>query len=366
MALKALSTQRSGALDVFRFLAVLTIFLAHYADTYNYKYQIVPQNLKWSFFTRYSVFSLFVFFIVSGYVITMTSMKRDLRHFLTARLSRIYPLFWISCITAFILPRLVYDHTYLLHAPFRLFLANMTMVPQIFGYEMINPVFWTLVIELTFYFFIALIILFKLWNKLLLIFTCAFICCIICTLKGQQAFNIFLPFSAGMLLYFIRIKYASHWKLHCLLVANFLCTLIACQSIIKNPGISYKDSSPLNVWITVGIITTIYILLYLIATRRMNIKDTVVTRFLGEIAYPFYLFHIYFLFLYWYFRNTIQADLLLIGILLLIIIVSWILNVAVEKPLSKKTHQVLYSITNIFTRKKNARTYLSGQEPPPL
>jgi len=362
-----LKSKRSGALDLFRFLAVLVVFLAHYTDTFNFIYNIVPANLKWSPVSRYGSCALLIFFMISGYVVTMTSVKRNLKDFLTARLSRIYPLFWVSCIIAFALPRLIHDHTYLTYSTVKQLLFNMTMMPQVFRYEMINPVYYTLLIELVFYFFIAFIILFKLWDKILIVLSVILAYCLAYSQDITASLHIFIPpFLAGMLFYFIKIKYKTVWKLYALLAVNYFCTLTSGRFLVLTLGQYYKNPDALNVWTMTIIITCIYGLLYLITIARPVIKDSKFTRVLGEIAYPFYLFHVYFLFWYWYFSKTVQPDVLLLAILAVVLLVSWGVNVWVEKPLSKLTSHILYLITGLFGKSKNEKEYLPRNEPPPL
>lgn len=359
--------QRSGALDLFRFLAVLVVFFAHYTDTFNYIYNIVPANLKWGPVTHYATSVLLIFFMISGYVVTMTSMKRNLKDFLIARLSRLYPLFWVSCIAAFVLPRIIHQHTYLTYSTVKQLLVNMTMMPQAFRYEMINPAFHTLLTELCFYFFIAFIILFKLWNRILWVFAVVLAYCLAYSQDISLSLHIFIPpFIAGMLFYFIKIRYKKSWMLYTLLAINYFCTLTTGRVLVAILNDYYKNPHALNIWTMSAVITFIYLLFYFTVIVRSAITDTKLTRTLGEIAYPFYLFHLYFLYLYWYFSKTVQPDLLVLGILTIILIVSWGINVWVEKPLSRFASHVLYLITGLFGRSKNERQHLPGNEPPPL
>jgi len=369
MANKVISKpHRSGALDLFRFLAVLVVFFAHYTDTFNYVYKIVPANLKWAPITHYATCVLLLFFMISGYVVTMTSMKRNLKDFLIARLSRLYPLFWISCIVAFTLPRIIHHNTYLTYSTLKQLLVNMTMMPQVFRYEMINPVFHTLLAELGFYIFIAFIILFKLWDKILVVIVVILAYCVAHIQDISISPHIFIPpFIAGMLFYFIKIKYKPSWMLYTLLAVNFFCSLTAGRVLaIMLSTYYYKNPNALNVWTTCAIITVIYLLFYFFVIVKPVIKDRKLTRTLGEIAYPFYLFHLYFLCWYWYFGKTVQPDLLILLILAVILALSWVINVWVEKPLSKLASHILYLITGLFGRSKHERQYLPGDEPPPL
>ena len=358
---------RSGALDLFRFLAVVVVFFAHYTDTFNYVYKIVPASLKWAPITHYATSVLLIFFMISGYVVTMTSMKRNLKDFLIARLSRLYPLFWISCIVAFTLPRIIHHNTYLTYSTLKQLLANMTMMPQVFRYEMINPAFHTLLTELGFYFFIAIIILFKLWDKILIVFVVVLAYCVAYSQDTSLSLHIFIPpFIAGMLFYFIKIKYKTSWMLYVLLAVNYFCTLTTGRFLVIILNDYYKNPHGLSVLTMNVIITVIYVLFYVIVIVKPVIKDRKLTRTLGEIAYPFYLFHLYFLYWYWYFGKTVQPDLLILVILAVILALSWAINVWMEKPLSRLASHILYLITGLFGRSKHERQYLPGDEPPPL
>lgn len=345
--------KRSGALDLLRFFAVLFVFFGHYTDTFNYIYKIVPENLKYTPVSRYASTALIIFFMVSGYVVTMTSIKRGIKDFAITRLSRLYPLFWVSCAVAFILPRLPFlNHSYLAYSTLKVFLLNLTMVPTVIGQPMINPVFHTLLIELVFYIFIAMIIIFKGWKNILAIISVMLAICIASLFKKDMPVHIIItPFLGGMIFYLISVNYASKLKLYALLGVNFFCALMSAKPLADQLDVFYKEVGSHSVWAIAIIITLIYITFLLITLKVVFIESRPAFQLLGEIAYPFYLFHIYFLCIYYYFRNTIQADLLLYGILLAAIISSWVLNILIEKPFSKLASKVLYRITGIFGNK---------------
>lgn len=354
-----ISSKRSGALDLLRFVAVLIVFFGHYTDTFNYIYRIVPENLKYSPVSKYASLALLIFFMVSGYVVTMTSIKKGIKEFIVTRLSRLYPLFWVSCLIAFILPRLPFlNHSYLAYSTFKEFLVNLTMIPSVFGYAMINPVFHTLLIELVFYFFIATIIIFKWWNKIITVISVMLILSVASLFKEDMPVHIIItPFLGGMIFYLISINYASKLKLYSLLSVNFFCALMSARPLAQQLDVFYKVAGSHNVWIMMFIITLIYISFLLISLKTITIRSRPSLQLLGEIAYPFYLFHIYFLCFYYYFRNSIQADLLLYGILLAAIVSSWLINILIEKPCSKLASKVLYFIFRIFEKRSKKEDY---------
>ncbi|KQR67432.1 acyltransferase [Pedobacter sp. Leaf176] len=345
---------RSGSLDLLRIIAVIAVFLGHYADSFNYVYKIVPENLKYSPFVRYSTAALTIFFMVSSYVITMTSLKRNIQDFVIIRLARIYPLFWVSCVVAFLISRFYSAHSYLPIVSFKTFLMNTTMMPTVFGFELLNPVFHTLVIELCFYLFVLFILIFKGWNKILTIIT-IFLSLFILGQFFQvtkDAYFIFTPFIAGMLFYFINTNKFTQWKVYTLAAINFCFALKGSIFLAEDIDRYYKIPHSANPWIMAVIMAVIYISFLLIALRKINIPGYPFLKKLGEITYPFFLFHIFFLGIYWYFRNTIQADLLLWGLLIFIGFVCWGLNVLIEKPLSKLMSIILVWLFNLLRKKE--------------
>lgn len=355
-------TERSGGLDLLRFLAVVIVFFIHFADSFNYRYQIVPANLKWNVMLRYAPIVVTVFFMISSYVVTMSSIRRDLRTFLIARFSRLYPLFWVSCVVAFLLPRLIHEHTYLMYSHLKLFLVNMTMVPQFFGNEPINPVYWTLTVEVCFYLFIALVILFNLWDHMLTLISIFLVCSITSAFYHTIYLTVFLPFLAGMLFYFIRIGYRRRLILYSLLGITYLCQVQACPLVAASFSQVYNGQVAVSPWVLAGIITGIYMLFYLLAVSPAPVRDSPVTRFFGEITYSFYLFHIYFLYPYWYLRNRVQPDLLIMGMLLAAIFFSWVLRIGVEKPFIALVKKLLYSFNAVDPHGKLIDRMRSGNE----
>lgn len=342
--------KRSGALDLLRFLAVIAVFYGHYADTFNHVYQIVPANLSYRPVLRYVTPALMVFFMVSSFVVTMTTMKRTVRDFVIIRLARLYPLFWLSCAAALFISHYYPAHSYLPHVSIKSFLINLTMVPQLFGYQLISPIFHTLTVELIFYASIIVIMVFKLWDKILVIISILLALCFLNLCFNSEAYVMVTHFTGGMLFYFIFSKKYTQWKVYVLLGINTFLSVMSAKFTAANLNAYYHDQGS-NPWILGAVIFILYGVFLLISTRKLDIPGYFIFRKLGEIAYPFYLFHLYFLGLYWYYRNSVQPDLLLLCILTLIIICAWILNVIVEKPLSKIASLILVWIVNLFTKK---------------
>lgn len=90
-----------------------------------------------------------LFFLISGFVIPF-SLKGDkaIRRFAISRLFRLYPAYWLTIVILAAVTLLLYGRAY----PLAQIAANLTMAPSLFGQNYISGVFWTLFIELAFYF----------------------------------------------------------------------------------------------------------------------------------------------------------------------------------------------------------------------
>ena len=150
------SRTRFPELDLLRFLAACGVMLYHY--TYHApRHHLSPDSfpLLGQIF-KYGYLGVDAFFILSGFVILLTAYDKDAVGFTVARIVRLYPAYWI-CVT---LTTLAVVLTGTGHSPITLgqYLANLTMVHGFFGIGDVSGVYWTLAVELQFYFLIFLLL----------------------------------------------------------------------------------------------------------------------------------------------------------------------------------------------------------------
>ena len=95
-----------------------------------------------------------VFFLCSGFIIPVSLERHgSLKTFWVSRFSRLYPMYWVSVIAAYVLwqaGRWAVDPELAAH-PVRTFIANLTMVSKAFGSPFAIDLYWTLTVELLFY-----------------------------------------------------------------------------------------------------------------------------------------------------------------------------------------------------------------------
>ncbi|MFI5532361.1 acyltransferase family protein [Kitasatospora sp. NPDC051853] len=101
----------------------------------------------------YSWTGVELFFLISGFVICMSCWGRSVGDFVTSRVVRLFPAYWV-CVLAtaaclLVVPTIWGDNT---HRPtLSRILTNLSMVNMPLGVDNLDPVYWTLWAELRFY-----------------------------------------------------------------------------------------------------------------------------------------------------------------------------------------------------------------------
>lgn len=140
---------RLQSLDVMRGLAVLAVLLFHYSVVLP-RFAPGARTIPLSF--GEGGYGVHLFFIVSGFVILMSLERSTASQFLISRFTRLYPVYWLACLTTFALLSLShwidYDVT-----PGQ-FLVNLTMLQSFVRVSDVDGVYWSLAYELGFYAFL--------------------------------------------------------------------------------------------------------------------------------------------------------------------------------------------------------------------
>ena len=140
---------RLDFLDAVRGIAALLVILHHCLE------EFIPTYSTWAAsHISLGQVGVFAFFVVSGFVIPMSLQRSgSISRFWGNRFFRLYPLYCF-CLACVVL-------TFLAHVSARgvsyenfgrSLAANLTMLPQLFGSPNLLSVFWTLNLELVFYF----------------------------------------------------------------------------------------------------------------------------------------------------------------------------------------------------------------------
>ena len=137
-----------SAYDALRGIAAMLVVIDHFVER-------TPLNAS-PFFTYLNLgqMGVVIFFVFSGMVIPY-SLKADssLLGFATSRIFRLYPAYWFSIALAVLSNHFFLSTT----TSLRDILINMTMLQSLFSTSNLFGVYWTLIIELAFYIFCALL-----------------------------------------------------------------------------------------------------------------------------------------------------------------------------------------------------------------
>ncbi|MDR0482530.1 MAG: acyltransferase [Cellulomonadaceae bacterium] len=109
---------------------------------------------------RYGWLSVELFFMLSGFVILMSAQGRSIPEYIGSRVGRLFPAFWAAVVATAIL-QFFWDGGR--NPGFRATLLNFTMVPDLFGVQPVQVVFWTLLAELKFYVLVGILLAVTSW-----------------------------------------------------------------------------------------------------------------------------------------------------------------------------------------------------------
>ncbi len=147
MSKPAPKTKRILELDALRAIAALNLLLFHFTLVYANKYGF---DTPLGFEFPYGKYGVQLFFMLSGFVNAMTLLKkRKPGEFLVSRFIRIFPSFWLVVLLNLILFSCFSIYAY--QPTGDQLVANMTVMPGLFGYDCWEPVTWTLQVEMLFY-----------------------------------------------------------------------------------------------------------------------------------------------------------------------------------------------------------------------
>lgn len=149
--------KRLEALDALRGVAIISVMLYHYLTRY---YQIYPQENQIPVDFYNGKYGVQLFFMISGFVIFMSlaRIKKPI-DFIVHRFIRLYPTFWFSVLFTFLI-------VFIFGLPGREvsfidMIINLSMIPGQFRIASVDGVYWTLLYELKFYFWMLIILTLK-------------------------------------------------------------------------------------------------------------------------------------------------------------------------------------------------------------
>jgi peptidoglycan/LPS O-acetylase OafA/YrhL len=338
---------RIRVLDGLRLVAALLVVSWHYV-AFGHGAALTPYAQVPALYpvAAYGWLGVELFFLISGFVISMSSIGHTLGEFVTSRITRLYPAYWFAILltTAVLLIWPVADSALSL----RDVAVNLTMMQSGVGIASVDAVYWTLWVELHFYVLFSLVV----WRGVTLarasLFCGAWLAISLLADVASGGVGSFLsavlmpmyaPFFVAGVAFFLMHRFGQRPILWLYVVASFA---MGVPSVLQTlHGSNSHLHEQIARWPAVLILAGFFALIALIALNRLR-ADWKWLGVAGAMTYPLYLVHE---FIGWTILRSLDSHvpgpLLYAGTVTLMLVVAWLIHRYVEKPVAARVRTLL-------------------------
>lgn len=286
-------TNRLHYLDSVRGLAVIAVITSHFLERTPVYHSWVMSHIN------LGQLGVILFFILSGMVIpySFNWTEKPVLKFATSRFFRLYPIYWLSVVFA-VLSSVVFYSTL---PSLKNIIINLTMVQAALGVPDLFGVYWTLMIELIFYFLCVVLFSAQLLHSIRVRFVASTVFLLLAVIVAyvrwqlDRKLPVALPLSLSLMFFGAlwreaslarnpqAVRYCAIWIALFSLALPFICFFAYSKSygFGENP-IAYA----ITYYAGLG--------LFLLLTSKIKLVFRPLI-FLGTISYSIYLFHQFFL-----------------------------------------------------------------------
>jgi len=276
--------ERYTELDALRGLSVIAVILFHYTLFHDEVFNVISEVRKYFI---YGSLAVHLFFIISGFVIFMTLERSKAKlDFIISRFSRLYPVYW-CCIFITLIFTYVIPGPLVIKFSAKEVLINLTMLQEFVKTKPIDPVYWTLKVELVFY--ILMYVMFvsgilKKFNFVCILWISMSVISHFLEFPLKRYFNTlfileYSPLFVAGMNFFLLKKGRGNILSHLLIAITFIVEAMWLYDQ-KNRGL-----------IAIFIMLIVYIIFYLFVHKRLSFLNNKLLLYLGNISYSLYLLH---------------------------------------------------------------------------
>jgi peptidoglycan/LPS O-acetylase OafA/YrhL len=285
---------RLAGLDLLRLVAAVAVVLFHFGYAGPARGTMATGFPALAGIAKYGFLGVDLFFLISGFVISASAQNRSAGPFAVSRFQRLYPAYLAGMtFTALAIITLGAPGT---SVSIWQWLANLTMLAPAFGQQFMDGVYWSIVVEIVFYGWVAILIGTGLFRRHLI----AIIAIWLAVAFLNELFVQWRPlrlalmteyaglFASGMLIYRLRIGDRSIWSYGLLAIAFAHGLHHTAESRAVFERIYTDDIDSVILWLAhAGIFLAFSTALAV--SNRFAPGPLVLT--LGGITYPLYLIH---------------------------------------------------------------------------
>ncbi|WP_194924361.1 acyltransferase family protein [Catenulispora pinisilvae] len=300
--------QRLYALDLLRFIAALLVVSRHWLAVGSVYLGNNIRGFAWGVaqpihieppilakIGSYGDLGVQLFFLISGFVICMSSWGRTVGQFAASRVSRLYPAYWFSVIASIAVllafPRLgMHNRPGLFHDV----LTNLTMTQSFYSTGDIDPVYWTLAAELRFYLLFAIVVFFGVTYRRVIYFCWLWVFAAMFThMTNNGTMDAFLqpqyaPYFIAGIAFFLMWRFGPTMLLWALVVVSFL---VGQSQVAPDPAAYPEIGWHYPRWPMFLALVAFYTLMALVALHKLDWMRWKPLATLGALTYPLYLLH---------------------------------------------------------------------------
>ncbi|WNO10038.1 acyltransferase [Teredinibacter sp. KSP-S5-2] len=342
-------------IDFLRFLSAFFVVVFHYTFTASVEnFSPVANFEAVRYFSKYAYMGINFFFLISGFVIFMSVSNGSAKKFLISRFTRLFPAYWFALLVTSVAT--VYLGGEVFDINWVRFIANITMINELFGQKPIESAYWTLFIELKFYLLIYVLLLLglmKYYQHIIAIVLVGSLAALFSPLGiSSEPFLHIFPhwsgyFAAGSALYLVKRDGPSLYRVS-LVVLSYL--FILKQSTLFGELMTGWLNYEFRADVIVVLNSAFFFFFCAIAFMENNILRKKWCLHLGVLTYPLYLIHQHLGYmLFNQFGTEDNIGYLVVGMIVVMLVIAYFMHTQVEKrlaPLFKTFGQKILRVSN--------------------
>lgn len=368
---------RIRILDGLRLVAALLVVSWHYV-AFGHGAELHPYARVPALYplAAYGWIGVELFFLISGFVISMSSIGHTIGEFVTSRIARLYPAYWFGVLlTTAVL--IVWPHASAL-SPHDV-AVNLTMMQSGVGVGSVDAVYWTLWTELHFYVLFTLVVWRGVTYRRTVLFCAGWLAAALfgdlaghvggtlgqaATTANAVAISAYAPFFVAGVAFFLIHRYGSKPVLWALAVASFAMGVDPVLLTLTGSNTHLHQHVPQ--WPAIVLLGAFFLLMAAIAVGWLRANWTWLG-VAGTMTYPLYLIHevIGWLILR-SLNDRVPGPVLLTGTVAVMLLAAWLIHRFVERAVAVRLRAAVRAAFALLARVRRGVTGPIDDEPVPV
>jgi peptidoglycan/LPS O-acetylase OafA/YrhL len=285
-------SNRLALIDLLRFVAAISVVFFHYGFRGERGAFVPPLHLREAVTAHasYGGMGVYLFFVISGFVIAYSAEGRSAFVFAASRFARLYPTYVLAMtITALVLALSG-------GVSISQYVANLLMFPKLLHQPMVDGVYWSIQFEVLFYAWVFVLVLagvFERWSQVVVAAWMVIAALNLWVIRSGALSMLFITqyaglFASGIMLFRIRHEGWRVINTVLLAAAMVLAGLAAHQEMLETLALYNAPFSPTMFTV---ILVLIYVAMIFATQYRDEVRLAGLMVAVGALTYPLYLLH---------------------------------------------------------------------------